>query len=99
MKIEHKILYSYFFNVAFIVLIGIFALQNMNQVLAKLRFVEISDDLNASFLEMRISEKNYLLYRDEKWIANIHENINDSMKAIEATKDDISRVIGFQSHR
>jgi len=32
--------------------------------------------------------------QDEKWIANIHENINDSMKAIEATKDDISRVIG-----
>src|ERR1700690_444916 len=94
MKIEHKILYSFFFNVAFIVLIGIFALQNMNQVLAKLRFVEISDDLNASFLEMRISEKNYLLYKDEKWIANIHENINDSMKAIEVTKDDISRVIG-----
>jgi len=94
MKIEHKILYSYFFNVAFIVLIGLFALQNMNQVLEKLRFVEISDDLNASFLEMRISEKNYFLYKDEKWITNIHENINDSIKAIEATKDEISRVIG-----
>ncbi|MGO9378739.1 MAG: ATP-binding protein [Dissulfurispiraceae bacterium] len=94
MKIEHKIMYSYSFNVAFIVLIGLFALHNMNQILEKLRFVEISDDLNASFLEMRISEKNYLLYKDEKWIVNIHENINDSMRAIEATKDDISRVIG-----
>jgi two-component system NtrC family sensor kinase len=94
MKIEHKIRYSYFFNVVFIILIGLFALHNMDQVLAKLRFVEISDDLNASFLEMRISEKNFLLYKDEKWISNIHENINDSMKAIEATKDDISRVIG-----
>ena len=94
MKIEHKIKYSYFFNVAFIVLIGLFALHNMDKVLAKLRFVEISDDLNASFLEMRISEKNFLLYREEKWIANIHENISDSQKAIEATKDDISRVIG-----
>ena len=94
MKIEHKVLYSYFINVAFIVMIGLFALQNMNQVLAKLRFVEISDDLNASFLEMRISEKNFLLYKDEKWIANIHENIDDSRKAIDATKEDISRVIG-----
>lgn len=94
MKIEHKVLYSYFINVAFIVIIGLFALHNMNQVLAKLRFVEISDDLNASFLEMRISEKNFLLYKDEKWIANIHENINDSRKAIDATKEDISRVIG-----
>ncbi|MGO9612598.1 MAG: ATP-binding protein [Dissulfurispiraceae bacterium] len=97
MKIERKILYSYFFNVAFIVLIGLFALHNMNQVLAKLRFVEISDDLNASFLEMRIAEKNFLLYKDEKWIANIHENINDSMQAIEATQDDISRVIGAKN--
>ncbi len=94
MKIEHKILLSYFFNVAFIVLIGLFALQNMNQVLAKLRFVEISDDLNASFLEMRISEKNFLLYNDEKWIVNIHENIDSSIQSIEATKEDISRVIG-----
>ncbi len=94
MKIEHKIQLSYFFNVAFIVLIGFFAFQNMNQVLAKLRFVEISDDLNATFLEMRISEKNFLLYNDEKWLVNIHENIRDSMKSIDTTKDDLIRVIG-----
>jgi two-component system, NtrC family, sensor kinase len=94
MKIEHKIQLSFFFNVAFIIMIGLFAFQNMNQVLAKLRFVEISDDLNASFLEMRISEKNFLLYNDEKWLINIHENIGDSMKSIDATKEDLIRVIG-----
>jgi len=34
-------------------------------VLTKLRFVQIADDLNASFLEMRILDKNYFLYRDK----------------------------------
>ena len=94
MKIENKIQLSYFFNVAFIVMIGFFAFQNMNQVLAKLRFVEISDDLNATFLEMRIAEKNFLLYDDEKWLVSIHENIKDSMKSIDTTREDLIRVIG-----
>jgi len=53
MKIENKLILSNVMNGAFIILIGFFAIQNMNLVLTKLRFVEIADDLNASFLEMR----------------------------------------------
>ncbi len=51
MKIERKIVLSNVFNVGLIVLTGLFAFENMNRVLTKLRFVEIADDLNASFLE------------------------------------------------
>jgi hypothetical protein len=55
MKIETKLILSNIINGAFIILIGFFAFQNMSLVLTKLRFVEIADDLNASFLEMRLS--------------------------------------------
>jgi two-component system NtrC family sensor kinase len=94
MKIEHKLILSYFFYVIFIVLIGLFSFQDMNRVLAKLRFVEIADDLNASFLEMRISEKNFYLYKDDKALGEITDMISSTMKTIDTMKVDISRAIG-----
>jgi two-component system NtrC family sensor kinase len=94
MRIEHKIILSYFFYVGFIVLIGLFSYQDMNRVLAKLRFVEIADDLNASFLEMRISEKNFFLYKDRKALAEITDMINSTMRTIDTMKVDIARAIG-----
>jgi two-component system NtrC family sensor kinase len=94
MKIEHKLILSYFFYVIFIVLIGLFSFQDMNRVLAKLRFVEIADDLNASFLEMRISEKNFFLYKDDKALGEITDMINSTMRTIDTMKVDISRAIG-----
>lgn len=97
MKIEHKIILSYIFNVAFIALIGFFSLQNMDLVLTKLRFVEIADDLNASFLEMRIAEKNFFLYQDRTALADINEKINATEATVEAVRDDISRAVGEQN--
>lgn len=94
MKIEQKIILSNIFNIALIVLIGLFAFQNLNLILTKLRFVEIADDLNASFLEMRLLEKNYFLYHDESALSDIRKKIDDAAKSIELAKDDIIRVIG-----
>jgi two-component system NtrC family sensor kinase len=94
MKIEHKIILSYISNIALILLIGIFSLNNMNIVLTKLRFVEIADDLNASFLEMRISEKNYFLYEDRTALDDIENKINITMGSIDAVKKDITAAIG-----
>jgi len=94
MKIEHKIILSNAFNLALIILIGFFAFQNLNLVLTKLRFVEIADDLNASFLEMRLSEKNYFLYKDVAALLDIKEKIENTMKSIEMVKSDIVKAIG-----
>ena len=94
MKIEQKIILSNTFNVALIVLIGFFAFQNLNNVLAKLRFMEIADDLNASFLEMRLSEKNYFLYKDVAALEDIQEMIASTSIKINAVRTDITRVIG-----
>ncbi len=94
MKIEQKIILSNTINVALIVLIGFFAIQNLNNVLAKLRFMEIADDLNASFLEMRLSEKNYFLYRDIAALDEIQEMIAATGIKINAVRPDITRAIG-----
>ena len=94
MKIKHKAILSNAFNLALIVLIGFLAFQNLDLVLTKLRFVEIADDLNASFLEMRLSEKNFYLYRDDKALLAIKEKIADTNKSIASEKADIVRAVG-----
>lgn len=99
MKIEHKIILSNVFNVALIVLIGLFSVSDMNLVLTKLRFVEIADDLNASFLEMRLSEKNYFLYRDKSALSDIQEKIDKTTESIGVMRNDIIRAIGDNNLR
>jgi signal transduction histidine kinase len=94
MKIEQKIILSNIFHVGLIMLIGFFAFQNLNNVLTKLRFVEIADDLNASFLEMRLFEKNYFLYHDTSALADIQENVSKTSRSIESVRNDIIRAIG-----
>ncbi len=94
MKIENKLILSNVLNGAFIILVGFFAFENLNLVLTKLRFVEIADDLNASFLEMRIQDKNYFLYRDRNALPAIQEKIGEAADTINAVRDDILRAIG-----
>ncbi len=94
MKIEQKLILSNVMYGAFIILIGFVAFQNMNLVLTKLRFVEIADDLNASFLEMRLSEKNYFLYHDQEALDVIQEKIAATEKTIGGVRGDIIRAIG-----
>ena len=94
MKIEKKIIITNAINAGLIILIGLFALQNMNHVLTKLRFVEIADDLNASFLEMRLSEKNYFLYKDKTALPAIQSNIERTVGTIKGVREDIIRAIG-----
>lgn len=94
MKIEQRIILSNIFNLAFIVLIGVFAFQNLNKVLTKLRFVEIADDLNTSFLEMRLSEKNFFLYHDDGALADIKDSIEKTLRSMELVKADIIRAVG-----
>jgi two-component system NtrC family sensor kinase len=94
MKIEKRITLSNVFNIGLIILVGLFALENLNLILTKLRFVEIADDLNASFLEMRLSEKNYFLYHDETALFEIKEKIDGTLLSINLVHRDIVKAIG-----
>ena len=94
MKIEHRFYLSHLVNIGLIFLIGAFSLHSFNQILAKFRFTEIADDLNATFLEMRLSEKNYFLYHDNEALAEIQKKIVKSDTVLDEMKDDIVRAIG-----
>ncbi|MDA8084684.1 MAG: ATP-binding protein [Nitrospiraceae bacterium] len=97
MKIEQKIILSNAIHVVLIVLIGFVSFQNLSQVLTKLRFVEIADDLNASFLEMRLSEKNYFLYQDRNSLLEIRQKIEETGKMIDAADSDVRKAVGEDS--
>ena len=94
MKIENKIILSNIYNIGLILLIGFFAMQNLNIMLTKLRFVEIADDLNASFLEMRLSEKNYFIYQKQDFLLDIKEKIVSSEQLLDSAGKDIIRAVG-----
>lgn len=94
MKIRQKIILSDAFKLALIAFIGLVAIQNLNSMFTKLRFVEIADDLNATFLEMRLSEKNYFLYKDESALDDIGAKVADAQKVIVSVRGDIQRAIG-----
>ncbi|MCL5882530.1 MAG: hypothetical protein M1539_00865, partial [Actinobacteria bacterium] len=66
MKIERKIILSNTVYLVLILIIGGFAVQSLNSVSGKQRFLEIADDLNTSFLTMRLAEKNYFLFNDNQ---------------------------------
>jgi signal transduction histidine kinase len=97
MKIAHKIVMANAFDILLIALTAFFAYQNLNLVLAKLHFVEIADDLNASFLEARLSEKNYFLYGDRSAIEGIRKNLDEAQQMVNAEKESIVRATGEQN--
>ncbi|MGA2938211.1 MAG: ATP-binding protein [Syntrophobacteraceae bacterium] len=94
MKIVHKIMIANFVNILLIALTGLFAYRSLDQVLTKLRFMEIAADLNSSFLDMRLSEKNYFLYGDRSALPEIGSKLRAVFYAIENSRSDILRAIG-----
>ncbi len=94
MKIVHKIMVANFVNILLIAMTGFFAYRSLDQVLTKLRFMEIAEDLNSSFLEMRLAEKNYFLYGDRSALPEIEKKIGAVFYVIEDSRPDILRAIG-----
>jgi two-component system NtrC family sensor kinase len=94
MKLVHKIILANTVGIISIVLVAAFSYHEFGLLLAKLRFVEIADTLNASFLEMRLSEKNYFLYKDSSALPSIKKQIQESYLTIENMRSNIVRAIG-----
>jgi two-component system NtrC family sensor kinase len=64
MTIKQRIIIAVLIQAIMIFIIGIFVYLSFNNVLSKLRSIEIIDDVNIALLEMRKTEKNYFLYHD-----------------------------------
>ena len=97
MKLVHKIILANTLGIISIILVAAFSYHDFDLLLAKLRFVEIADSLNASFLEMRLSEKNYFLYKDEATLPRIKKEIQESYLTIESMRPNIIKAIGDEN--
>ncbi|GAB6110425.1 ATP-binding protein [Desulfomicrobium salsuginis] len=89
MKIKQKLVSSAVLTIGLIILMSAFAAHDMNAVIARLKFVELADDLNASFLEMRLAEKNYLLFDDSRALNEITEKTRSIKSILDQVKPDI----------
>ncbi len=97
MKLVHKIVLANTLGIISIILVAAFSYHEFELLLTKLQFVEIADTLNASFLEMRLSEKNYFLYKDSSALPSIKRQIRQSYMAIESMRPNIIRAIGEEN--
>ncbi|MFZ0450696.1 MAG: ATP-binding protein [Desulfatiglandaceae bacterium] len=97
MKLVHKIILANTLGIISIILVAAFSYHEFDLLLAKLRFVEIADSLNASFLQMRLSEKNYFLYKDDAALPRIRKDIQESYLTIESMRPNIIKAIGDEN--
>ena len=97
-KIEHKIYFSNAVHIMLLLLIGIVALHNLNELYTKFRFITIADELNDGFLGMRLAEKNYFLYGDQSALGEIRMKIEETTVTLSQVKDDIIRAVGSDNY-
>jgi len=99
MKLVHKIILGNVLGIVTIVLISFFSYHEVKLIQAKLRFVEIADNLNASFLEMRLSEKNYFLYKDPLALQSIKTELHESEQMIRSMRENIITAVGIENFK
>ncbi len=76
LRILHKMLLGYCLYLAIAVFFGIFVYNGVGQIMAKQKLVEIADDLKEELLELRRSEKNYIIRRDPIYVDKIHQIVS-----------------------
>ncbi len=94
MKTEHKIYLSNLVYIVLIIVVGSYAMNDLDQLLTKFRFTVIADDLNMSFLEMRLAEKNYVIYGDDNALKDIRNKIAATTSTLIQNKQGIVRALG-----
>ncbi|KHK02430.1 ATP-binding protein [Desulfovibrio sp. TomC] len=94
MKIKTKLIVGSCVSLALLVLLALLARHDMDRVVDKLRFVEVQDDLNADFLEMRLAEKNLFLFGDKAALREIAAKIDESRNLLAKSSDRIVRGAG-----
>ncbi|NOY70363.1 MAG: GHKL domain-containing protein [Deltaproteobacteria bacterium] len=97
MKLVYKIILANTLGIIIIILISVFSYHEFNMLKAKLSFVEIADTLNASFLKMRLAEKNYFLYKDVSSLQLIKAEIRRSKDMTGGMKRKIIVAVGHEN--
>lgn len=85
--------------IGLLALTGLFAVHDVGNLGAMTRFMEIQEKLNASFLEMRLSEKNYFLFKDDRAIDDILVMARTDSETLGSLSQDMVRVIGTEKYQ
>ena len=99
MKIKTKLIVGSCTSLALLVLLAVLARHDMDRVVDKLRFVEVQDDLNTGFLEMRLAEKNLFLFGDKAALGEIATRIDDTREVLTQSRDRIVRGAGEANYQ
>ncbi len=97
MKLVHKIILGNVIIIVFIALVYGFSYQKFDLLLDKLNFVEIGDSLNETLLGMRLSEKNYFLYKDKSDLPLIREDLIKIGRTLNDERKNIIRAVGEEN--
>src|SRR3990172_5820822 len=89
MKIRDKLLLGFGLYILISLIFGSFAYRSLRMISTKLVLVETADDITNAVLEVRRHEKNYLLYRDKKNLAEIEKQLVMLKGSIEHIKAEI----------
>jgi signal transduction histidine kinase len=89
MKIRDKLLLGFGLYILISLIFGSFAYRSLRMISTKLVLVETADDITNAVLEVRRHEKNYLLYRDKKNLADIQKQLILLKESIEHIKAEI----------
>ncbi|WP_243358554.1 sensor histidine kinase [Fundidesulfovibrio terrae] len=85
--------------IGLLVLTGVFAVRDVGNLSASSRYMEIQERLNSSFLEMRLSEKNYFLFKDDLAIDDILVMVQAAGETLDSLNQDMVRAIGLQKYQ
>lgn len=99
MTIKQRIIIAVVLQASMICVIGLFVYFSFENVLSKLRSIEIIDDVNIALLEMRKAEKNYFLYKDLNALKELAKLGEEKQETIVSSKSSVVPILQEQGRR
>lgn len=99
MTIKQRIIIAVVLQATLICILGLFVYFSFENVLSKLRSIEIIDDVNITLLEMRKAEKNYFLYKDINALQELVKLGEEKQETIISSKSSVVPILQQQGRR
>ncbi len=97
-SIRQKINIALTIEAAIILGISIFIFFTFRVLLSKIHFIEVFDDINISFLEMRKAEKNFFLYHDISALSEAYTKGEKANYTLEHNREGLINVLGRNTY-
>ena len=99
MTIKRKLVWYGIIIIGLLAASGLFALHDVGHLVTMTRFTEIQEKLNSSFLEMRLLEKNYFLFKDDQAIRDITNRIDVDDNILDNLSQEMVITVGQKQYQ